>query len=306
MNKIIVRWCRYRDEIIASVINTELTEIPKENSEIEAKKRREYKVKLIPLAIGFLYVFLGTLLFKDVRQKNLVLERPQDVIISLELIVLGIYALLNVFIFYTMYDRRRNSWVIRIIRGMLILLMVPYHICICAIKHLIKDTRQEHVTQFYQYYLISLLFTAISYGILLMWMSKWEIPEAYNGFIGFVIVFILLNEFFLYGKALIYLATKIMIRSTQRIEIRSKSKNNWRRTLNDVNHKQAREIKFREEWMIVKAELEYTRIYFYIVLMLLVLWIPKELGSLSEQYANQFYGIITIAALAREAKAKKE
>ena len=97
-----------------------------------------------------------------------------------------------------------------------------------------------------------------------------------------------------------------MIRSTQRIEIRSKSKNNWRRTLNDVNHKQAREIKFREEWMIVKAELEYTRIYFYIVLMLLVLWIPKELGSLSEQYANQFYGIITIAALAREAKAKKE
>lgn len=306
MKKIIELWCKYRDEIITSVMNTELTELQKENGEIEARKKREYKVKLIPLAIGFLYVLLGMLLFKNVRQENLILERPQDVVISLELIVLGIYALLNVFIFYTMYGRRRNSWVIRSIRFLLIFLMIPYHICIRVIKYLIKDTRQEHVTQFYQYYLISLLFTVISYGIILMWMSKWEIPEAYNGIIGFVIVFILLNEFFLYGKVFSYLATKIMIRSTQRIELKSKSKNSWRRALNDANHKQARKIKFRQEWEIVREELEYTRIYFYIVLMILVLWIPKETGSLSEQYANQFYGITTIAALAREAKAKKE
>lgn len=37
-----------------------------------------------------------------------------------------------------------------------------------------------------------------------------------------------------------------------------------------------------------------------------MLWIPKEDGSLQELLINQFLGITTIAALAREAISKKE
>ena len=92
----------------------------------------------------------------------------------------------------------------------------------------------------------------------------------------------------------------------QKAKIKKTSKVNWKGTLNDSDHKKEREDIFVEEWDIVKKELEYSKIYFYIILVVLVLWIPKEDGSLQELLINQFLGITTIAALAREAISKKE
>lgn len=97
-----------------------------------------------------------------------------------------------------------------------------------------------------------------------------------------------------------------MIKSLQRTEVKRTAKINWRGVMKDDEHKKARQDKVEHEWSIVKEELEYTEIYFYIFLTILVLWIPKKAGSLSELLANQFLGITTITALAREAKAKTE
>lgn len=96
------------------------------------------------------------------------------------------------------------------------------------------------------------------------------------------------------------------IRREQKEQIKGISKVNWRGTMKDEDHRQARKNKFNCEWNIIKKELEYTRIYVYIILTILVLLIPKESGSLTEMFVNQFLGITTIAALAREAKAKRK
>lgn len=113
-------------------------------------------------------------------------------------------------------------------------------------------------------------------------------------------------EFFGLGKIFAHLTTKQTIRSVQKIEIKKKSKVNWRGTFNNKEHKKERCDKFIDEWELVQKELEYTKIYFYIILTVLVLWIPKSENPIIEQYVNDFLGITTIAALAREAKTKKE
>ena len=57
---------------------------------------------------------------------------------------------------------------------------------------------------------------------------------------------------------------------------------------------------------IIVSKFSLYFIIFYIILTILVLWIPKRSGSLTEMFVNQFLGITTIAALAREAKAKRK
>lgn len=185
-------------------------------------------------------------------------------------------------------------------------LMLPYHIGIKLIKSFLKDTRQEHVSQFFPYYLISLFIVMFTYIFMIKLIAGWKIDDAYNWVAGFMVVFVLLKEFFWCGKFFAYLSTKSVIKSVQKAKIKKMSKVNWRGIMNDELHKQERRDKFEEEWVVVKEELEYTEIYFYIILTVLVLWIPKESGSLSELLSNQFFGITTIAALAREAISKKE
>lgn len=306
--KIKTFWVTNRDEIIESVMSTKQNEMQdkKKKEEIEEFQKRERKAIKLPLIMGLVYILAGIILLWYYGRHSSFVNEPQNTIIGLELIVVGIYALLYVIIFYSERGNWKKHWLLKVVRGFVLFLMLPYHIGIKLIKSFLKDTRQEHVSQFFPYYLISLFIVMFTYIFMIKLIAGWKIDDAYNWVAGFMVVFVLLKEFFWCGKFFAYLSTKSVIKSVQKAKIKKMSKVNWRGIMNDELHKQERRDKFEEEWVVVKEELEYTEIYFYIILTVLVLWIPKESGSLSELLSNQFFGITTIAALAREAISKKE
>lgn len=312
MNKIKIKikefWYQNRDEIIDSVTNTKQSEKQgkKKKTEIEEKMKRERKAIKLPLILGVVYVLIGAVSLWHLKQNNLFTVKPQKAVIGFELIILGIYALLYTFIFYCVQGRWRDKRLVKNIKAILILFMLPYHLCIKGIKAFIKESRQEHVMHTFPYYLISLLIVMLSFILIGHIISGLKISEVYKEFICFIIVWILIIEFFVFGKIFAYFSTKSIIKSVQKAEVKSNSKINWRNALKSDDHKKDRLEKFEREWETVKKELEYTKIYFYIVLTALVLWIPKEDGALTTVLVNQFLGITTIAALAREVKGKKE
>ena len=289
-------WNRNQNEIIESIIDTRLSD--KTQEELDEQKKKACVTIRVPLKIGVLYLGLGTFLLK--REKI-----DSFLFIGIELIVLGIYALLFSLIFYCEKDYWRELRWIKGLKSIFCFFMLPYHLCIKKIKKFIKDSRQEHVIYLFPYYFLSLFCVAISFGMIVMFFSVVHINEVYSECKNFFIVLFLIFEFFLLGKLFAYLTTKQTIRSVQKLEIKHISKVNWRGIFNDAAHKKERYDKFTNEWELVKKELEYTKIYFYIILTILILWIPKTEGTAIAEYVNDFFGITTIAALAREAKAKK-
>ena len=249
-NKVKAFWVTNRDEIIESVIS----ENQEKKTEIEEKIERERKAIKIPLIMGVVYVVIGATLLWYLKRYNLSLVNSQDVIIGTELVILGIYALLHVFIFYCVRGRWKENGLIKVEKEILIILMLPYHLCIKGIKAFIRDKRQEHVIYLFPYYLISLLFVSISFVIIGRIISNIGIGEVYDEFVGFILVCLFIFEFFLWGKIFAYFLTKLVIKSVQRTEVKRTSKNNWRGTLNNEAHKKERHDKFKEEWEIVKNE----------------------------------------------------
>lgn len=297
-------WNKNRTEILDSVNHTKQRNKPKEK--IEEKVRKERVAIGILLLMGTVYVLLGASLLRNFMPNNLHIAASQNTFIGYELVVLGTYALLLAFLFYCEQGSWSTRRLLKWVELFLILLILPLHLCMKGIKALLKEKRQEHVVYLLPYYLLSLLFVAFFFVFLASFASALGISDVYNECITFAIVCVLIFVFFWLGKLFAYFATWITVKSVQKLEVKRTSKINWRRTLNDKHHKKERLDRFEKEWEIVKKELEYTRIYFYIVLTVLVLCIPKTEGSISELYINQFMGITTIAALAREAKGKKD
>ena len=296
-----------KEEIIDTItIKRQMEYTGKLKGEINDRIEREYKTIKIPLIMGFLYVSLGIILLYCIHNKNLLVSFPEMPIVGLELIVLGIYALLYSFIFYCVCGHNSDKKIIKIIEEILIVLMYPYHFCIKVIKAFIKDKRQEHVIYLFPYYLISLVLALFSAFLIMYIISQIGENTVYEQVIIFFIVCWFIFVFFAFGNLNIFILVKWAIRREQKEQIKGISKVNWRGTMKDEAHRQARKNKFNCEWNIIKKELEYTRIYVYIILTILVLWIPKRSGSLTEMFVNQFLGITTIAALAREAKAKRK
>lgn len=291
-------WQKNRDEIITWVINIKHGEEQEKNKEeIEEKVVREQRAVKIQLILGVAYVLAGIFLFLN--------SKLQKDVIALELIILGAFALLHTFIFCCEQACRQEKYLVKVIKEIFILLMFPYYLCIKWIKAFIKDKRQGHITYLLPDYLLSVFIVIISFAVVVDIIAGVGKSEEINEFLGFIIVFGLIIEFWGCGKVLARFSTKSMIKSVQKAEVKRMSKLNWRVLFNDAEHKKGRKEQFEKEWEIVKKELEYTEIYFYILLTVFVLWLPKEAGSLTELLVNQFLGITTIAALAREAKAKK-
>lgn len=301
-------WITNRVEIIESVTSESqnVKQGKNKKTEIEERIEKERKTIKIPLLLGTVYVVIGGALLWYIKRYNLFLDNPQDVIIGAELVALGIYALLHAFIFYCVQGRWREKSLVKVEKEILIILMLPYHLCIKGIKAFIRDKRQGHVLYLFPYYLLSLLIVSILFIIIGGFISNIEISEVYDEFVSFIIVCLFIFGFLGIGKGVAYLLTKSVIKSVQKTEIKRISKNNWRGTLNNEAHRKERDDKLNEEWEIVKNELQYTELYFYIILTIFVLWIPKEEGSFTALLVNQFLGITTIAALAREMKSKKD
>lgn len=186
----------------------------------------------------------------------------------------------------------------------LVCLMFPYHLFIKEAKKLIKDNRQEHVIYLLPYYCISIFIVLFLFVFAAQFISCLGLSKAYDEVLGFIIVIILVAAFLGMNKGFAYFSTKSLIKSAQKAEVKRTSKVNWRRTLNNSEHKKERKSKFNEEWEIVKEELEYSKIYFYMLLTVLILCMPREEGTLTSLLTNQFMGITTSAALGREARAK--
>ncbi len=302
-NKVKEWLLKNKEEIICSVINEKQNEKSdkKKKEDKEEKIKRERIAQIFLLLMGIIYILLGMILLGSSKW---FVENPQNTVLGYEVIILGIYALLHVFIFFCEQTKKREKWIIKNIKEILIFFMLPYHLCIKGIKSFIKARRQEHVSQFFPYYLMSLFVVMFTYIFMIKFVANRGIDKVYNECIGFVVVFCLVKEFLLCGKWFAYLSTKSVIKSIQKAQLKRTTKVNWRGAMKDELHKQERCKKFEEEWIVVKEELEYTEIYFYIFLTILVMCIPKESGSLSELLSNQFLGITTVAALAREAKSK--
>ena len=284
-------WAVNRDEIVASVM-----------SHKQDNEKRELKSIRLMLIVGVAYFLAGVVLlaYNVIKCNSKVKVAPELWVGSVELIVLGIYSLLYACIFYSI----KNKW--KIGKAIVICLMMPYHICIKRIKAFIKDSRQEHVSYLLSYYLIGLFIVLATYIFLTGIIARLRFDEGYNWTIGFVVVFILIREFLVCGRVFAYLSTRQLVCSVQKYEIKKISKINWRGVYKDDVHKQERADRIKAEWAIVKEELKYSRIYFYIILTVLVLCMPKESGTISELLSNQFIGITTVAALIRETKNEKQ
>lgn len=305
-NKVNRFWDINREEIINSVINEDKKKKAKTNTKaIEEKTKREWIATVLSFGIGIIYLVLGiVLLIQIIGSENIFINNARDAVLSFELIILGGYALLHAFIFCFLKADLKEKRILIVIRESCICLMFPYHLGIKALKTIIRGGRQEHIAGLFSYYMLSLFIVMVSFVLILQIVSSWKPSESFDDLIGFIIVFFLINEFFICGRMFLYYSTKSVIRSVEKAELKRNSKENWRRTLNNSDHKKSRKIKLDKEWEMIKNELGYTELYFYIILTVFVLCIPKENGSLTELLVNQYLGIATIAALGREVKGK--
>lgn len=303
-NKITELWHKNRKEIIDSIVHTKQSDRRKK-TELEEQFKRECQAERFILVVGVAYILIGVVLIAYLKISHKFSDSLQAVVVSCELIVLGIYALLHVFIFYCVKGRWRETKIVNNIKEILIFLMLPYHLCMKGINALIRISKQEHVIHILPFYMISLLFVMFTFILILRIGSRFHLFEAcYAEATGLIIVVLLIFEFFRLGKLIAYLITKLIIKSVQKVEVKQTSKTNWRAVLNNDDHKAARRNKVKKEWKIIEKELECTKIYFYIFLTIFVLLIPKQEGTVTALLANQFLGIITITALGREVRAK--
>lgn len=284
-------WLISQEEIVSSV------KCGNQNENAEKKALRSMGV---PLLVGILYFATGIalLVYNIMKYKSIKSIEPQLVVGSIELIILGFYTLLYVLISHgEIYGWKRKK-----VKAAVITLMIPYHICIKRVKAIIRDSKQEHVSYLVPYYLISLVLVVITFGLLVNIVARLGLDEGYNWIIGLVIDIVLIKEFFVFAKGFAYLLTRQLICSEQKYKIKATSKTNWRESYRNGDHKKERDDRLKLEWGIVTFELEYSKLYFYVILTLLVLCMPKESGTISELLSDQFMGITTVAALIREAK----
>lgn len=301
---IIEFWNKNYEEIIDSIVKNQQND-KRNKSELEEQRRRKRQVMTIFFIVGCVYILIGSALLVYLKNSNEFSTNPQTVVVCCELIVLGIYALLYVFIFGCENGRRREYSYVKIIKKILILLILPYHLCMKGISALIKISRQEHVINLLPYYMISLLMVMCPFILIVRYGCIYQIFDTYWAPAwGLAIVALLIVLFFSFGKGLAWLVTKWVIWSVQKAEVKKISTKNIKETLKNKEHKAMRREKLKTEWKLIKKELEYTKIYFYILLTFLVLIIPKQDGTVTAMLVNQFLGIMTITALGREVRSK--
>lgn len=226
MEKIIERICAFwvenKKEIIESVSNEkqEKAHKKKRGGEKAPEENGIVIAMLIPGVMGVVYIVVGgILLLLTINQKIYGLG-AQDIVISMELIVLGIYALLHAILSCSEHYGWEECRLTRVLRLCVIILIFPYHLCIKTIKRFIKNIRQEHVTHLFPYYLISAIIVMFTYILIINIIAGLKFDEMFNEVIAFGIVLTLLKEFFWVGEKFAYHITKSIIKSVQKAKIK--------------------------------------------------------------------------------------
>lgn len=305
-NRIINYLHETRSEIIESVSsNRESDNQRKTSLDADARKKRELGTIIRLLVVGEVYIVVGVVFLSLFIKGGRFAKDPYPAIIGgIVLLFLGVYALVYSCLLFCMQEEVSERKLAKKGKEFLICLMFPYHICIKGAKKLIKDNRQEHVIYLLPYYCISIFIVLFLFVFVAQFISCLGLSKSYDEVLGFIIVIVLVTVFWGMNKGFAYLSTKSLIWSVQKAKVKRTSKGNWRGTLNNSEHKKERKSKFEEEWKTVKKELEYSKIYFYMLLTILIICMPREEGSLMSLLKNQFMGITTIAALWREVRAK--
>lgn len=286
-------WSKYKKETIENILGQQYSLESNQNSKKKNLNNVIFNIMVV------LYLFIGIILIIGYFK---LFDNIQFKVIGVEFLVLGIYGLLSSCVLFIQIKEKKHIWEIWIC-NMSIALMLPYHMFSKLLNKILKDSGQKHVAYLYPYYLISLLLTLLTAIILIYsWEIYYNIPP-FNNIIGLVMAFFFINEYLLFGKKFAKWLIKLEVDKVQIDEIREKSMINWYRTFKDPIHKKNRQSRFKEEWKTVELELEYTKIYFYIILTVLVLCIPKSNSNI-DIIVNQFMGVMTITALGREVRAK--
>ncbi|MFR1024749.1 MAG: hypothetical protein ACLSFF_17915 [Roseburia intestinalis] len=84
--------------------------------------------------------------------------------------------------------------------------------------------------------------------------------------------------------------------------MKRESKNNWRGTMKDELYRNERKENMRKEWEVVRAEIQYSKLYFYILLNVIILCSPIGENEFLRLIVNEIVGVTTLAALAREVR----
>ena len=65
----------------------------------------------------------------------------------------------------------------------------------------------------------------------------------------------------------------------QKSRLKRESKNNWRGTMKDELYRNERKENMRKEWEVVRAEIQYSNLYFYILLNVIIYVVLLEKTS---------------------------
>lgn len=294
---------KMRDEILKLIV---------EDIKWRKDNIRKRNIKYL-FIMGIIYVIIsGIIVFGEIPFDKVNIDRIQIIVLAIELFLIGMYAIFYSGLFFielkiieSENSGKKGQVILKILVQVLLVLISPYYYCAKFLKNIIKNIRQQHVMQLLPNYLISLL--AVLFFLVVIYSSdKYLIKIKYLEGICFALDLVLLAIFYGSGKILSKAMLKSIIRSTQKYEIKRVSKNNWRNVFKDEIHRKERKDRFNKEWKRVEEELEYTKIYFYIVLSILLLCFPKNDSKVIQIMMEQFLGIISIAALSREVRSKKK
>ena len=120
--------------------------------------------------------------------------------------------------------------------------------------------------------------------------------------IAFIIVFVSICLYFKITELCAWLSTRSVVRSVQKSRLKRESKNNWRVTMKDELYRNERKENMRKEWEVVRAEIQYSKLYFYILLNVIILCSPIGENEFLRLIVNEIVGVTTLAALAREVR----
>ena len=120
--------------------------------------------------------------------------------------------------------------------------------------------------------------------------------------IAFIIVFVSICLYFKITELCAWLSTRSVVRSVQKSRLKRESKNNWRGTMKDELYRNERKENMRKEWEVVRAEIQYSKLYFYILLNVIILCSPIGENAFLRLIVNEIVGVTTLAALAREVR----
>lgn len=315
--KITQCWKEKREEIIKEVAVPE----PRRQNDKKSKTQvgdckvisQKVRKNIIPFIIGMVYIFIGIFIYLIPNAPifcDLKGVWENSVFFSFELIILGQYSVLyGIIAQLGSNDNRYQKKSCYFILTVALALMLPYHLIIRFINKLLNLVRQKHVAYLFPYYLLSIFAVLLLFSI-----AAIKVPtlkefvdlrlkiKLNDEAIAFIIVFVSICLYFKITELFAWLSTRSVVRSVQKSRLKRESKNNWRGTMKDELYRNERKENMRKEWEVVRAEIQYSKLYFYILLNVIILCSPIGENEFLRLIVNEIVGVTTLAALAREVR----